>query len=172
MNLLSGVCFEFFWVLLFNWYVLHRTSSLSTSAKYTHKHAYDPAKKWGLQPSNATTTTTTSGFGATYVVSGHVVTNNETTGREGQARAKKVLEAREEERRVLDALRKGKGKAIVELERGNENANANAKGYSAGFVKSLGFDPAGAGRNKADASKDVKDKVGASSSQFLSLIIL
>ena len=132
---------------------------LSTSAKYTHKHAYDPTKKWGLQPPGTATNTTTSGFGATYIVSGHVVTNNEMTGREGQARVKKVLEAREEERRVLDALRKGKGKTVVEPERGNENENENvsAKRYSAEFVKALGFDPAG--RNKADTSKDVKDKV-------------
>ncbi|KAI0718404.1 hypothetical protein C8T65DRAFT_763318 [Cerioporus squamosus] len=68
------------------------TSGMKTSAK--KKPEYDPARQWGLKPE-------TQASGATYVVSGHVISGaasqpmyiGETVGREAQAKAARKLAA-------------------------------------------------------------------------------
>jgi minichromosome maintenance protein 10 len=77
---------------------LFRTSGMSSTASSTHKRktAYDPQRQWGLKPEDGSI-----GDGATYVVSGHVVSGtssdprtmylSETIGRDGQAKAKRKM---------------------------------------------------------------------------------
>ena len=83
------------------------TSGMSTSSKHKAKNGYDPMRKWGLKPAEE------NGPGTTYVVSGHIISGgasdpqsmyiSETMGREGQAKAKRQMDARNSEK-VLKAL--------------------------------------------------------------------
>ena len=142
----------------------NRTSGLTTSSKSTRKHDYDPLRQWGLKPEGVSN-------GATYIVSGHVVSGSnsdsrtlfvsETMGREGQARAKRKTAGKDADRalkllleRDRDGMRdvmkarefSGKGKLGAEKGKGKEtdekDDSVQSKGaYSASVIKSLGFDP-------------------------------
>ncbi|KAI0060179.1 hypothetical protein BV25DRAFT_1828294 [Artomyces pyxidatus] len=73
------------------------TSGLTTGPP-KRKSDYDPVRKWGLAPETKTPTLTSDAGGATYVVSGHVVSakaplfTGEKIGREAQARAQRASE--------------------------------------------------------------------------------
>ena len=167
------------------------TSSASSSA-YKRKTAYDPQRQWGLKPENGSI-----GDGATYVVSGHVVSGtssdprttylSETIGRDGQAKAKRkmgggkdgadralkaLLERDKEGMKAVMSAREA-GKLLVKSEEGKKEKNKSEQGkgdrkgkrkqvaddacdeepdacgaekkrpssYSAGIIRSLGFDP-------------------------------
>ena len=77
---------------------------MGTSAKASKKNAYDPARQWGLKPESEAP-------GATYVVSGHVVSSSdmrsmysaENMGREAQAKAVRKVAAADADK-VLEKL--------------------------------------------------------------------
>lgn len=85
---------------------------MGTSSKHKAKNAYDPMRQWGLKPVED------SGPGATYVVSGHVVSGTssdprtmyipESMGREGQAKAKRQMDARNSEKALKALLQRDK----------------------------------------------------------------
>lgn len=140
------------------------TSGLTTSTKSTRKHDYDPLRQWGLKPEGVSS-------GATYIVSGHVVSGSnsdsrtlfvsETMGREGQAKAKRKTAGKDADRALKLLLERdregmrdvmkarefsGKGKLGGEKGKGKETGekddSVQSKGaYSASVIKSLGFDP-------------------------------
>ena len=185
---------------------LFRTSGMSSTASSTHKHktAYDPQRQWGLKPEDGSI-----GDGATYVVSGHIVSGtssdprtmylSETIGRDGQAKAKRkmgggkdaadrmlkallerdkegmktVMRAREAGKVLIksEAGRKGRSKcdqgkgkrkqgvddAEEEEDKSDEEPDApegerkRQSSYSAGVIRSLGFDPSTKmGQRRAD----------------------
>ena len=171
-------------------------STSSTSSTHKRKTAYDSQRQWGLKPEDGSI-----GDGATYVVSGHVVSGtssdprtiylSETIGRDGQARAKRkmgggkdaadralkallekdkegmktVMRAREAVKILVKSEEEKKGRHRCEQWKGNtrgkrEQVSGNTKEeendeendtcggekkrqsfYSAGVVRSLGFDP-------------------------------
>jgi minichromosome maintenance protein 10 len=83
---------------------------MSMSAVSKKKSAYDPAHQWGLKPEES------GGVGATYIVSGHVISGSsdtksmyvsETIGREAQAKASRVS-AREADKALKALLEKDK----------------------------------------------------------------
>ena len=165
------------------------STSSASSSTYKRKAAYDPQRQWGLKPEDGSI-----GDGATYVVSGHVVsgTSNdprttfltETIGRDGQAKAKRkmgggqdaadralkaLLERDKEGMKAVMSARES-GKVLVNSEEGrnkSEQGKKDHKGkrkqvaddgcveepdacgaekkrqssYSAGIIRSLGFDP-------------------------------
>ncbi|KAH8084898.1 hypothetical protein BXZ70DRAFT_565895 [Cristinia sonorae] len=85
------------------------TSGLSSTAK--RKPAYDPSRQWGLKPEP----NRSQGDGATYVVSGHVISGSsdsrnlfvgETMGRDAQAKAARKAAAHDADR-ALQRLLKG-----------------------------------------------------------------
>ncbi|KAF8900474.1 hypothetical protein CPB84DRAFT_1815402 [Gymnopilus junonius] len=88
------------------------TSGMSTSSKHKAKNTYDPMRKWGLKPAEE------NGPGVTYVVSGHVVSGtssdprtmyiSESMGREGQAKAKRQIDARNSEKALKMLLHRDK----------------------------------------------------------------
>ncbi|CAA7262199.1 unnamed protein product [Cyclocybe aegerita] len=88
------------------------TSGLTTTSTHKRKNDYDPARQWGLKPDES------RAEGATYVVSGHVVTGTssdprtmymtENIGREGQAKAKRKLESRDADRALKALLQRDK----------------------------------------------------------------
>ena len=161
------------------------STSSTSSSTYKRKAAYDPQRQWGLKPEDGSI-----GDGATYVVSGHIVSGTssdprttyitETIGRDGQAKAKrkmgggsdaadralKALLERDKEgmKAVMSARETGKVLAKSEEERKGRNKCEQGKGdrngkrkqvadeepeaekkrqssYSAGIIRSLGFDP-------------------------------
>ena len=183
----------------------HRTSGMSTSSSHKRKSAYDPMRQWGLKPEEST-----SGNGATYVLSGHIVTGTssdprtvhlaESMGREGQAKAKRKLAAREADRALKELLEKDKEgmKAVMkarETHVGKEknkvkdtikgasrsfNGDKRTKrgldsdeeesedddddcmrktAYSAGIIKSLGFDPSMKPGQRRVENTDIQNKV-------------
>ena len=75
------------------------TGGMTNKPSTKRKNEYDPARKWGLRP-------TLEPDSSTYIVSGHIVGTssssslfaNESMGREGQAKARRKMEAREAER--------------------------------------------------------------------------
>ncbi|PPQ80327.1 hypothetical protein CVT25_003609 [Psilocybe cyanescens] len=89
------------------------TSGMSSSATHKSKNGYDPLRKWGLKPSDDI-----AGNGATYMVSGHIVTGSssdpktmfisETMGREGQARAKRLIDGKDSDRALKALLQRDK----------------------------------------------------------------
>ncbi|KAF8154202.1 hypothetical protein B0H34DRAFT_80664 [Crassisporium funariophilum] len=192
------------------------TSGMSTSSSSKRKAAFDPSRQWGLKPEDGST-----GDGATYVISGHVVSGtssdprtmyvSETIGREGQARAqrkaggkdaadkalKKLLERDKEGMRAVmrarevgdegDEQGKGKGKSKdkskggrgkkdvrsgkakgkkdsdfedEEEDTGGEEMKAKSS-YSAGIIKSLGFDPSFKAGQRRLENNNVQNKLEA-----------
>ena len=171
------------------------STSSTSSSTYKRKTAYDPQRQWGLIPEDGSI-----GDGATYVVSGHVVSGTssdprttyltETIGRDGQAKAKRrlgggqdaadralkaLLERDKEGMKAVMSAREA-GKALVKSEEGRKGRNKCEQGkgdlkgkrkqvaddvfdeepdacgaektekkrqssYSAGIIRSLGFDP-------------------------------
>ncbi|EIW76628.1 hypothetical protein CONPUDRAFT_92621 [Coniophora puteana RWD-64-598 SS2] len=93
------------------------TSSAAAGGYRKRKEEFDPARKWGLQPSldgGGGAGGDGGGGGATYVVSGHVVNNSrnavhvaENMGREGQAKAKRKLE-KDADKELLSLLERDK----------------------------------------------------------------
>ncbi|KAI0790960.1 hypothetical protein C8Q75DRAFT_758703 [Abortiporus biennis] len=88
------------------------TSGLSTSA--ARKPAYDPQRKWGLTP-NASAHQ--EGGSATYVVSGHVVSNSrytnsmfisESVGRDAQAKAARKMMGEDGDKALAKLLKRDK----------------------------------------------------------------
>ncbi|KAJ7452095.1 hypothetical protein B0H11DRAFT_1876737 [Mycena galericulata] len=85
------------------------TSGMSTTAR-KRKPEFDPRRKWGLQPLDS------GGSGATYVVSGHIISGSagidprdslriaESMGREGQAKASRKLASRDDDRMLMALL--------------------------------------------------------------------
>ena len=168
------------------------STSSTSSSTHKRKTAYDPQRQWGLKPEDGSI-----GDGATYVISGHLVSGSssdprtmflsETIGRDGQAKAKrtmgggrdaadralkallerdkegmktvmrarevgKVLIKSEEGRKEGSKSERGKGKrnqvADDEEEEEESDEGLDARGekkrqsfYSAGVIRSLGFDP-------------------------------
>lgn len=168
------------------------STSSTSSSTYKRKTAYDPQRQWGLKPEDGSI-----GDGATYVVSGHVVSGTssdprttyltETIGRDGQAKAKrkmgggqdaadralkallerdkegmkavmsaretgKVLAKSEEDRKEINKCEQGKGdlkgkrKQVADDACDEEPDACGAEkkrqsSYSAGIIRSLGFDP-------------------------------
>ncbi|KAF9529132.1 hypothetical protein CPB83DRAFT_812965 [Crepidotus variabilis] len=95
------------------------TSGMSTTSKHKNQHEYDPRKKWGLQPSESSGGGSSyGGSSSTYVISGHVVSGTssdsrtiyetENIGREGQAKAKRLLDAKESDRALKALLSRDK----------------------------------------------------------------
>ena len=173
---------------------MSRTSGMSASSTSSSLHkrktVYDPQRQWGLKPEDGSI-----GDGATYVVSGHVVSGtssdprtvylSETIGRDGQAKAKRKMgkDADRALQALLERDREGMktvmrarevGKVLVKSEQGgkSEQGKKDGKGkrrqvaddmedgeesgeerdicgtekkqqssYSAGVIRSLGFDP-------------------------------
>ncbi|KAF8889089.1 hypothetical protein BD779DRAFT_1623344 [Infundibulicybe gibba] len=133
------------------------TSGMSTTAAPKRKPAYDPSRQWGLKPTEPEVD------GATYVVSGHIVSGSandpntlhisETIGREGQARARRRTAGQNADR-TLKAL----------LERDKEGMKAVIKAREVGMEgkeeqkEKLGKrkpNPAGNGKTKvADLSNE------------------
>ena len=168
------------------------STSSNSSSTYKRKAAYDPQRQWGLKPEDGSI-----GDGATYVVSGHVVSGTssdprttyltETIGRDGQAKAKRrmgggqdaadralkaLLERDKEGMKAVMSARES-GKALINSEEGRKGRNKCEQGkgdrkdkrklvaddacdeepdacetdkkrqssYSAGIIRSLGFDP-------------------------------
>jgi minichromosome maintenance protein 10 len=138
--------------------ILSRTSGMSTSStsSSTHKRktAYDPQRQWGLKPEDGSI-----GDGATYVVSGHVVSGTssdprttyltETIGRDGQAKAKRKMGGGQDAAdRALKAL----------LERDKEGMKAVMSARESGKVL-VNSEEGRKGRNKCEQGKgDRKDK--------------
>ena len=188
----------------------HRTSGMTTSSSHKRKSAYDPMRQWGLKPEEST-----SGNGATYVLSGHIVTGAstdprsvhlaESMGREGQAKAKRKLAAKEADRALKELLQrdkegmkavmkaretragkemgkdkeaiKGASSSVVEKkktrkgldldeEESDDDDDFQSKDdsmrkttYSAGVIKSLGFDPSMKPGQRRVENKDIQNKV-------------
>ena len=182
-----------FFILLNKGWNLSRTSGMSasstSSSTYKRKTAYDPQRQWGLKPED-----NSIGDGATYVVSGHIVSGTssdprttyitETIGRDGQAKAKRkmgggtdaadralkaLLERDKEGMKAVMSARET-GKALAKSEEGKNGKNKCGQGrgdrngkrkqvaddacgeepeaekkrqsfYSAGIIRSLGFNP-------------------------------
>lgn len=113
-----------------------RTSGMSMSAASKKRSAYDPARQWGLKPEESA--------GATYIVSGHVISGSasdskslyvgETIGREAQAKASRV--STKEADRALKALlekdKDGMRTVIKAREVGSKEKDAGAKGKGKG----------------------------------------
>ncbi|TBU51989.1 hypothetical protein BD310DRAFT_862590 [Dichomitus squalens] len=121
------------------------TSGMGSSAKSSKKVAYDPAKQWGLKPESHTP-------GATYVVSGHIVSGSdsgsmyigENMGRDAQAKAvrkvaaadtdkalEKLLARDKEGTRALSAAREFSKRRVEGLEqasKGKAKAGTRAQG--------------------------------------------
>ncbi|KDR78277.1 hypothetical protein GALMADRAFT_245372 [Galerina marginata CBS 339.88] len=188
------------------------TSGMSTSSAHKSRSGYDPLRKWGLKP------TEDNGPGATYVVSGHVVTGSssdprtmyvaETVGREGQAKAKRRLDAKDSDRALKALLQRDKEgmKAVMKARETSREVRRDAKdgkkakdtsekaklkrksaklkglsessdegdddqqgkgesvrkqGYSAGVIKSLGFDPSLKPGQRRSETKGVQNKLEA-----------
>lgn len=88
-----------------------RTSGMSSGAKRKNP-AYDPARQWGLRPSDHD-----SGACATYVVSGHIVSGNndsnslfvsESMGRDAQAKASRKISTKDADRALQQLLKRDK----------------------------------------------------------------
>jgi minichromosome maintenance protein 10 len=86
---------------------------MSNNATRKRKHEYDPARSWGLKPEE----NYNDGGGATYVVSGHVVSGSgsgsgmfvgESLGREVQAKAARKMAGRETEKALSQLLMRDK----------------------------------------------------------------
>jgi len=85
---------------------------MSTLSTHKSKNKYDPLRKWGLAPAEE------SGIGSTYVVSGHVVSGSsadprtmymsEMIGREGQAKAKRILNGKDSDKELKALLQRDK----------------------------------------------------------------
>ncbi|KAF8970690.1 hypothetical protein BDZ97DRAFT_1790519 [Flammula alnicola] len=117
------------------------TGGMSNSSTHKHKHAYDPLRRWGLKPEDSTAST-----GATYMVSGHVVTGTssdprtiyaaESIGREGQAKAKRKLAGKDADRALKALLQRDKDgmKAVMKarevgrIEETDKSKGRNVKG--------------------------------------------
>ncbi|KAH9477114.1 DNA replication licensing factor mcm10 [Psilocybe cubensis] len=180
------------------------TSGMSTSATHKSKNAYDPLRKWGLKPSDEV-----SGNGATYMVAGHVVSGSsadprtmfvgETIGREGQARAKRIMDNKDSDRALKALLQRDKEgmKAVMKAREVNRQLTKSGKdnksvgtttkkrkkdqegsdeedqggqsdtkidnlrktAYSAGIIKSLGFDPSLKPGQRRVETKGVQQKL-------------
>ncbi len=174
---------------------LQRTSGLSTSATHKRKHDYDPLRQWGLKPEESSAA---SGARATYVVSGHVVNGTssdprtmyvtENIGRDGQAKAKRKLEAMDADKALKSLLERDKEgmqsvikareagalkevKDVKQTGKGKNNTSQRTAlddekremqrktSYSAEFVKSLGFNPSLKAGQRISNSKHIHEKV-------------
>ncbi|KAF9484171.1 hypothetical protein BDN70DRAFT_910831 [Pholiota conissans] len=89
------------------------SGGMSNSSTYKRKHDYDPKKQWGLKPEERT-----AGSNATYMVSGHIVSGSsadprtlyvsEGIGREGQAKAKRILAGKDADKTLARLLERDK----------------------------------------------------------------
>ena len=119
---------------------------MSSSAK--KKPAYDPARQWGLKPERSN-----AGVGATYVVSGHVVSGSasdpremyigESVGREAQARAARKVAAKEAD----EALRR-----LLARDKAGTRALASAREFSKKKEEPKGSKAKGKQRQDAEAT--------------------
>jgi minichromosome maintenance protein 10 len=161
---------------------------LGTSAARTPKTAaFDPERKWGLLPANGSNSTagpSRSGGGATYIISGRVISNRPEYVNEklGRSRAERQKRKREEEagEAVLDKLLSRDGGRTVgaiaiekarEARKGNTGPSKEAAGtkdvrkaaYPAEALKRIGFDPTlKAGDQGQIRDRDGKKRVGCS----------
>ncbi|KIM41854.1 hypothetical protein M413DRAFT_71601 [Hebeloma cylindrosporum] len=185
------------------------TSGMTTSSTHKRKSAYDPMRQWGLKPED------NSSNGATYVLSGHIVTGSssdprsvhlpESMGREGQAKAKRKLAGKEADRALKELLERDKEgmKAVMKAREAHvskekdkdkdkmkrasrsvagkkrtkktldsdeeesehddgfqpEDDNIRKTAYSAGVIKSLGFDPSMKPGQRRGENKGIQNKV-------------
>lgn len=122
---------------------------MSTTSAPSRKQTYDPARQWGLKPSESHL----SGSDATYVISGHVVSGSgsgsdsrslfvaESMGREGQAKAQRKLSGKDADK-ALKAL----------LERDKEGMRAVVKAREVAMQGCIA-DQKGGKRGKGDTRK-------------------
>lgn len=114
-----------------NMLIIIRTSGMSASSAPKRKPTYDPARQWGLKPEDSSL----SNSGATYVVSGHVVSGSgadpralfvaESMGREGQAKAKRKLKDSDRAlKSLLDKDKQGMRAVVMAREVGLEQKKA------------------------------------------------
>ncbi|GJE94792.1 hypothetical protein PsYK624_109650 [Phanerochaete sordida] len=133
--------------------------------------AYDPARQWGLQPEGGGGGG--EGSGATYVVAGHVVSDrresglfvNESLGREAQAKAARMLSAKDADEELKRLLKRDKeGMKAVKAARdfGKKLAakEEKASGKGKGKAKDTAKEAAKRKRdeNDSDSSEDEREK--------------
>lgn len=138
------------------------------------KLAYDPSRQWGLKPS----TDGPSGSGATYVVSGHIVSDrrdsnglfvNETVGRDAQAKTARQISAKDADRALQQLLKRDKGgskavkaardfgKKMVE-ERAREKEDAGGKKGKTGDGRKGGKQKKNQDEIESEGSEDDEDE--------------
>jgi minichromosome maintenance protein 10 len=109
---------------------------MSNAPTHKRKHDYDPRKQWGLKPEDST-----ASAGATYMISGHIVSGSssdprtvyaaESIGREGQAKAKRKMAGKDADKALTRLLERDKDgmKAVMK---------AREVGHGGGAVKTKG----------------------------------
>ena len=113
---------------------------MSTSAK--KKPDYDPARQWGLKPEQ-------QGSGATYVVSGHVISGaasqyiGESVGREAQAKAARKLAANSDK-----ALQR-----LLSRDKEGTRALVSAREFAKRKTEAASVEKTKKGKGKAEAAK-------------------
>jgi minichromosome maintenance protein 10 len=132
------------------------TGTTTTTAK--RKPAFDPSKQWGLKPADGSTGLRDADGGATYIISGHVVSGSarsslflsEEIGREGQAKAARRAKGKQEEK-ALSQLMKRDGEGMKAVVRAREvGLKVLGKGGKEGEMGTKGK-----GKEKADEPEEV-----------------
>ncbi|PPR05047.1 hypothetical protein CVT24_010194 [Panaeolus cyanescens] len=128
------------------------TSGMTSTSTHKRNPAFDPQRQWGLKPDEPT-------GGSTYVISGHVVAGSsgdprtlyaaENIGREGQAKAKRKLEAKD-----ADAALK---KLLMRDKDGMKTVLA-ARAFAKEKEKEGGDGKGGKGKGKQKAGEDEQKK--------------
>ncbi|KAF8644029.1 hypothetical protein AX16_008745 [Volvariella volvacea WC 439] len=161
------------------------TSGLSTTA--VHKRfrnggsssstGYDPSRQWGLTPESNFSSGPSDG--ATYVVSGHIVRNSsssgsgpgglasglfvaENLGREGQARARRKMEQKEGDMKVLRALMERDREGMRDVVAAREAFDRKRESGGEGKV-GVGDKGKGKGKEKDTGTDKVKEEKKANS---------
>lgn len=150
---------------------------MSSSSTHKRKNAYDPQRQWGLKPEDSSI-----GDGATYVVSGHVVSGTssdprttyitETIGRDGQAKAKRRMGGGKDaaDRALMALLERDKegmkavmsareiGKVLGKSEEGRKGGNKCEQGDRMSKLKQVADDAIKMGPRRTDNTSS-QDKV-------------
>ena len=161
LNFLLGISISFLFVKSIPNYFHHRTSGMTTSSAHKRKSAYDPMRQWGLKPEE-----NTSGNGATYVLSGHIVTGAssdprsvhlaESMGREGQAKAKRKLAGKEADRALKELLQRDK-EGMKAVMKAREPRAGKEKGKDKGTIKGASRSVVGKKRTKKGLDSDEEE---------------
>ncbi|TFY70765.1 hypothetical protein EVG20_g2240 [Dentipellis fragilis] len=131
------------------------TSGMSNTAASKKKAVYDPRRQWGLKPEGDAIQTDSGG--ATYVVSGHVVSGSsaargmfvgENMGREAQARAQRKANGADTDRAL---------KQLLERDKEGMRAVEKAREYAA-LMKEKEKEKSGGSQSKNAGKKKEKGK--------------